>query len=434
MLRVAEEFHATHTGRQRRENEDSLYARSPLFGVADGMGGAQAGEVASRIAVETLGGGLREDAGPAEERLAELVRVANERIHELSISDDRRAGMGTTMTVVLVGEDDVTIAHVGDSRAYRHRDDHLTRLTRDHSLVEELVEQGRLTPEEASTHPQRSVITRSVGPEPRVQVDTQTASARDGDVFLICSDGLTTMIDEPHVAAILGAATSLAEAGHALIDAANDAGGRDNITVVLFRLEDVAVGAATGSDVAAAPGRSDEDTREYDTREGLRAEEVHAAVEASDETEAEYRRSGTMAMTPVRPRATPGEAPIDSGAAAGQPPNGVAQRRRRRLIPPVVIVVACMLAIVGAAFWAATRVVFFVGTDPVHSDAVAIYQGLPYELPFGLRLYSRYGSPSGVTLEQVPSARRATFTDHKLRSLDDAENLINALEEGKLQP
>jgi protein phosphatase len=103
-------------------------------------------------------------------------------------------------------------------------------------------------------------------------------------------------------------------------------------------------------------------------------------------------------------------------------------------VPPALIVTVALLAIVVAAFWAATRVVFFVGTDPDHNDAVAIYQGLPYELPFGVRLYSAYGSPSGVTYDQIPAARRVTFTDHKLRSLDDAENLVNALEEGKLEP
>jgi protein phosphatase len=417
MLRIAEHWQGSDLGRQRQGNEDSYFVRAPLFVVADGMGGAQAGEVASEMAVESFERGLPGDGSPAEGLVA-IVEAANRRIHERSRSDAEYAGMGTTTTAAHVGEGEVTIAHVGDSRAYVLRGGDLIRLTRDHSLVGELVARGKLTEEQAEAHPQRSVITRALGPEPSVQVDVETFPARSGDVFLLCSDGLTGMVNEAALKRVLHEADGLERAGRELIAAANDAGGRDNITVVLFRLEDVVVGAATGSNVAAAPGTSDEDTREYDTREGLRTDEVHAAVEASD----------------VRPRATPGEAPIDGGAAAGQPPNGVAERRRRRLIPPVVIVVACMLAIVGAAFWAATRVVFFVGTDPVHSNAVSIYQGLPYELPFGLRLYSRYGSPSGVTLEQVPSARRATFTDHKLRSLDDAENLINALEEGKLQP
>ena len=151
-----------------------MYARAPLFAVADGMGGAQAGEIASKIAVETLGGGVPEDGGPVEERLADLVHAANERIHELSVSDERRAGMGTTMTAALVGEDEITLAHVGDSRAYLFRDGELTKLTRDHSLVDELVEKGKLTPEEARDPPAALGHHPRRGPEPRVQVDTQT--------------------------------------------------------------------------------------------------------------------------------------------------------------------------------------------------------------------------------------------------------------------
>jgi len=151
MLRVAEQYAGTDTGRQRRANEDSLLARSPLFVVADGMGGAQAGEVASRIAVESFQLGLAEALEP-ELALAERAHEANARIHELSHANVEQAGMGTTLTAVYVGEQDVAIAHVGDSRAYCLRDGELLRLTDDHSLVDELMRQGRLTPEEAIEH------------------------------------------------------------------------------------------------------------------------------------------------------------------------------------------------------------------------------------------------------------------------------------------
>ena len=173
MLRVAEQYAGSDTGRQRRANEDSLLARSPLFVVADGMGGAQAGEVASRIAVEAFQPGLAETSHP-ELELAELARAANARIHELSHANAEQAGMGTTLTAVYVGEQEVAIAHVGDSRAYCLRDGQLLRLTDDHSLVDELMRQGRLTPEEAVEHPQRSVITRALGPEGMVEVDTRS--------------------------------------------------------------------------------------------------------------------------------------------------------------------------------------------------------------------------------------------------------------------
>ena len=244
MLRVADSFSVSDTGRQRRHNEDSLLARTPLFVVADGMGGAQAGEVASHIAVETFADGLSEDGATPEQRLAERVQVANSRIHELSRQNAEQAGMGTTLTAVYVGEEEISIAHVGDSRAYCLRDGELLRLTDDHSLVDELLRQGRLTPEEAEDHPQRSIITRALGPEPEVEVDTRTHRGRAGDVYLLCSDGLTSMVPESTVAEILEARHDLRATGEALIAAANEAGGRDNITVLLFRLEEV--GAAAG--------------------------------------------------------------------------------------------------------------------------------------------------------------------------------------------
>src|SRR6267154_335547 len=241
MLRVADHYAGTDTGRQRRANEDSLLARSPLFVVADGMGGAQAGEVASRIAVESFQLGLAEALAP-ERALAERAQEANARIHELSHANAEQAGMGTTLTAVYVGEHDVAIAHGGDSRAYCLRDGELLRLTDDHSLVDELMRQGRLTPEEAIEHPQRSVITRALGPEGTVEVDTRSFQARAGDVYLLCSDGLTTMLAEQQIADLLLANPALRAAGEALIAAANEAGGRDNITVLLMRLEEVLPG------------------------------------------------------------------------------------------------------------------------------------------------------------------------------------------------
>src|SRR5471032_2691446 len=243
MLRVAEQYAGTDTGRQRRANEDSLLARSPLFVVADGMGGAQAGEVASRIAVESFRGGLKDVSRP-EAELAGLAQAANSRIHELSHTNAEQAGMGTTLTAVYVGEEEVAIAHVGDSRAYCLRDRQLIRLTDDHSLVDELLRQGRLTPEEAVEHPQRSVITRALGIEGRVEVDTRSFRGLSGDIYLLCSDGLTTMVPEARVVEVLQGNPRLKAAGEALIAAANEAGGRDNITVILIRLEEVELGGS----------------------------------------------------------------------------------------------------------------------------------------------------------------------------------------------
>ena len=177
MLRVAEHVERTDTGRARRANEDSYFARSPLFAVADGMGGAQAGEVASQIAVEVLQQGLPDGRRPVEERLREARRGGQRADQRRSrAADEELAGMGTTLTAAYVGEDEITIAHVGDSRLYRLRDGMLERLTDDHTLVEELVRQGKLTPRRPSAHPQRSIITRALGPEAAVEADTHTCA------------------------------------------------------------------------------------------------------------------------------------------------------------------------------------------------------------------------------------------------------------------
>jgi PPM family protein phosphatase len=393
MLRIAEHFHASDLGRQRQGNEDNYFVRAPLFVVADGMGGAQAGEVASKMAVEAFDGGLP-DESPAD-ALVSVIEDANRRIHDRSRTEAQRAGMGTTVTAAYVGEQEVTIAHVGDSRAYVLRDGELKRLTRDHSLVGELVARGKLTEEQAETHPQRSVITRALGPEPEVQVDVQVHQARAGDLFMVCSDGLTSMVPEARVREVLGAAGSLDEAGRELVTAANDAGGRDNITVVLFRLEEV-----------------DGDRAEHATSDGAAIEDGGHGGEA--------RATATL---PAVKELEPIEEPPSATAA---PP----RKRRRRRVPAGLIGVVIVLAIVGAGLWTASRAVYFVGVDA--EGTVTLYRGLPYDLPLGLELYEPYYA-SGVTIAQVPDERREVFTDHKLRSKDDAEDLVSELERGRIQ-
>ena len=205
MLRVDDQAFRTDTGRQRSENEDSLFVRAPIFVVADGMGGAQAGEVASKAAADAFDRDLPE--GPPERFLRETIEEANRRIHELARADPSKAGMGTTITAAIVDAqaEEVGIGHVGDSRAYRLRRGKLERLTRDHSLVEEMRRKGQITDAQAEDHPQRSIITRALGPEPDVEVDLQTVPAAPGDVFLLCSDGLTTMVNEERIAEVLAA-------------------------------------------------------------------------------------------------------------------------------------------------------------------------------------------------------------------------------------
>ena len=233
-------FAGTDVGRTRSGNEDSYLCGRTVFAVADGLGGHQGGEVASAAAVEPLAaldGREFAGAGEAAEALAAAIREGNAAILERAAGDPGLWGMGTTMTAAaLAGERHLQLAHVGDSRAYLLRDGSLEQLTTDHTVVGELVRRGRLTPEQAAIHPERSILTRAVGLDPRVPVDTpDPVELRDGDQVLLCSDGLTEAVDDDRIAELLSAGADGEAACRSLIDAANGAGGPDNITVVLLR-------------------------------------------------------------------------------------------------------------------------------------------------------------------------------------------------------
>jgi protein phosphatase len=408
MLRVADHAARTDTGRARSANEDSYWVHSPLFVLADGMGGAQAGEVASQTAVGVFSahGGLPDGPGTYEERLAELVAQANGRVYSQAQSDDQFAGMGTTLTVAYVGEDDLAIAHVGDSRFYVLRDGELEQLTDDHSLVGELVRRGQISAEEAEDHPQRSIITRALGIEGEVTVDHFSWPVRDGDVFLLCSDGLTGMVSDAGVAEILAGAPSLAVAAQQLVAAANEAGGRDNITVILFRVEDVTPGegavvsqnTSVGEAVpAAAPGA---------TQTGRVGSGSAEPLVGSSTIEPRAPRSPRHS----RHETTPGKRRRWVGAAKG------------------LAVLAILLTLVVSGGLIASQTVYFVGADD--DGFVTLYSGLPYELP-GVNLFQTQFT-SGVPIESLSPRAKQTVTDHKLRSQEDAADLIRQIEQGDL--
>lgn len=400
-LTIVENAGRTDVGRQRSTNEDSYLDSAPLFGVADGMGGARAGEVASRIAVETLADGGRQEGGPgAEALLADTARDANRRIYELAQEDDSRAGMGTTFTAVLVEDGDVVAGHVGDSRLYRFRAGELERLTRDHSLVEELVRRGELDPEEAENHPQRSIITRALGPEPDVEVETFTCPGRAGDVYLVCSDGLTSMVSESRVSGILEEEGSLDEAARRLVEAANGAGGKDNITVVLFRLGE------SGGVVAGDPRDSTE------TRADLSATEVQAAAATAD--------------TAVRDPSPPETEDRHRASRPGSRRSGRSRLRRAVTAALALLVIAALVV----GFYYGSRGFWFVGTND--RGLVTLYQGLPYDLPLGVELYEEQYVSTVPAASIRPTDRRAEIIDHRLRERGDAVDLLRQLEEGRL--
>ncbi|MFL5944488.1 MAG: Stp1/IreP family PP2C-type Ser/Thr phosphatase [Gaiellaceae bacterium] len=250
----------TDPGRTRRHNEDAYVIEPPLFAIADGMGGAQAGEVASRLATAALK--ESHPNGGGEQRISDLIQEANRRVYDRSSSDPNTSGMGTTITVALVENDTVSFGHVGDSRAYLIRDAQMEQLTEDHSLVNELLKTGKLSREEAETHPQRSVITRALGTDPDVDVDTFSVRAEDGDLFLLCSDGLTDMVSEESILDVVERnRADIDGALRALVKEANRGGGQDNITVVAFEIADGGAQAHDGETrEQALPAAEEEDT------------------------------------------------------------------------------------------------------------------------------------------------------------------------------
>jgi PPM family protein phosphatase len=303
-VRIGQTVGETNPGRKRRRNEDDFVCDPPLFAVADGMGGAQAGELASSLAAAALRERGDGDEGNGEARVVELIQEANRRVHQRALDDEAASGMGTTMTVALFHPDGaVTIGHVGDSRAYVLREGRLEQVTNDHSLVAELVRRGELSPEEAEVHPQRSVITRALGTDPDVDVDTFTIQAQAGDLFLLCSDGLSSMVEADTIARVIdNRRNDLHGAARALIREANDRGGDDNITAVLFEVTE---------------GEADDDTTEYAARtapedeitlhpeDGVRVAEGDTSIVSVDEITSALAAGETGAREDEEPQEEP---------------------------------------------------------------------------------------------------------------------------------
>lgn len=369
-LTVRETGACTDVGRLRQSNEDALVLADPVFAVADGMGGARAGEVASAMAVAALYG----LAGGADELVGALEDV-NARIHAAARADASLTGMGTTATAALITRDELVIAHVGDSRAYLLRDGRLQQVTEDHSLVAELIRRGALTPAEAERHPQRSVITRALGAEPGVEVDVVRLVPQAGDVLLLCSDGLTGMVGDGEIGRIVGGPGTLPERARELVRAANGAGGEDNVTVVLVRIGE----------------RGEEDT--------------------------EPERSA--------PTIIPASAASLAGAEAApaRSAHGPAARRRGR---------GALVAAALAALGIAVAVVVAVGLQWAHfvgatdDGRVAVYQGLPVEITGDMTLYR----PVRITAVQaavLDPAERAALLDQRIGSRASADGRVDAL-------
>lgn len=367
----------THTGLMRSSNEDSFYARPPVFAVADGMGGARAGEVASAMAIQAFEYFLPQSKRP-EAELAGLISRMNKSIYEYAMGDSGHPGMGTTITAATISGSSVAVAHVGDSRAWLLRDGRLSRLTEDHSLVAEMVREGQLTEAEAAEHPQRSVITRALGVEPEVEVDTSKIEWQPGDVFLLASDGLYGMVPETEIEAIMASGADLRELAEKLVEAANARGGTDNITVVLFSPD----GAVPGVDAVGEDGA--------------------IASAASPPPEISNAEKG-------------------SGDPSGRPPRSRLRTIWGGVLFPALIGVALAALVLGGG-WAGTRFVYFVG---LNENKVAVYRGVPYDLG-PLQLSSVYRS-SSIEYKDLEPYEQDRVTAENLQSKESAEKMFDNL-------
>jgi PPM family protein phosphatase len=367
----------TDVGRGRPENEDSILvdAAHGLYAVADGMGGHRAGEVASATAIETL-----KAAYVGGQRLDEAVEAANAAVFAKAADDDALRGMGTTLTAVAL-EDDRTalLGHVGDSRAYLMRDSTVTQVTDDHSLVEQLVREGRLSPEEAHNHPQRAIITRALGIDAQVEVDTYRVDLKPGDRLLICSDGLTNMLSDDTIAVTLRRHPDPQQAADTLVDMANQAGGDDNITVVVLD--------------ALADGTPDS---------------AAAIAQPEPETEAEPDAEPVEESRPLR-------------AVAPAP------RGRIRTLRGVVLwglpILAVIAIAVGAIGWYARRT-YYVGLS---GDRVTVFKGVPGGL---LGWQPTVDRPTELTIADLSEADRADLQNgHRFASRSDADRFVARLQQ-----
>ena len=343
-------------GRMREGNEDSFLASGSLAAVADGMGGHSAGEVASAAATEELrslqDGAAWRGERSAGEALKWAVMEANRRIREMAAGDKSLEGMGTTITALLSDGDVIHLAHVGDSRAYLLRKGELSQLTEDHTLVQELVRQGKLRPEDAKRHPQGSIITRALGVDADVQVDTATFKIISGDRLLLCTDGLTGVVDQATIRNVLLRVRDPQQASERLVALANEQGGPDNITVVVLDSD------GSGPDTGVIDPTGELAGREDDLVAGLRR--------------------------------------VGPGTGGGRRRGGRSQKLAKRVLGVLVVLVLLSAGILAGRNFVYSR--YWVGFD---ADTVAIFRGVPGDVA-GLHLSSLV-ERSSVTRDKVPA-------------------------------
>ena len=341
--------------------------------------------------------------------LAELIKDANRTIFDKATRDDSLHGMGTTCTILLINGSTAHLAHVGDSRAYLLRDEKLARMSEDHTLVGRLVREGQLTEEEAARHPQRNMITRSLGIDPEVRVDLRSFELRDGDRLMLCSDGLTSMVDEPTIGRVMHDTADPQRAADNLVDLANEAGGDDNITVVILDVH--------GTGDAPPPPPADDQAAVSTSLTGAVPADAAPPVKAPP-------KEGTSIIERTTGRST--DAPLGPPPEASSSDKGTGTGRRvlRKLVFWVVI-----LAVLAGAGYGALRYSlnnsWFVGLND--ADVVTIFKGRPEEV-LGVSL-REVEEETDIAAEDIPSFKRADLEDGiKTDSLEEAREVVESLE------
>jgi PPM family protein phosphatase len=392
-------FGLTDAGKVRQNNEDALLVGEgqdeTLFVVADGIGGFEAGEVASSLAVDVL-----KDLPPGESFKA-AIGEANRRIVAAGRGDEKLSGMGTTVVAIRFGGTQVEpvaeVAHVGDSRAYLMRGGDMKPITEDHSLVAELVRSGDLTRDQAAEHPQKNLITRALGADEEVDVDTAVLSVEAGDRILLCSDGLSDMVSEAGISEILAQSPDDPErAARGLLSAALDAGGNDNITVVVV-------------DVMEQPAREADARNERESHSNGISELLAAKPSVKD----------TGARTPSRGKAAPSRPRRPTRAARRKRPSRL-RKALGKLVRGLAIVLVLVAALTPVYLWGSSRYYF-----EFDEGEVVAYQGLPYA-PFGIELNQEWRRP-GLTESQIKEPYQKPIENHKLYTRDQAERVLEEL-------
>ncbi|MCC7078555.1 MAG: Stp1/IreP family PP2C-type Ser/Thr phosphatase [Acidimicrobiia bacterium] len=399
------------TGKVREHNEDSYLVRAPVFAVADGMGGHEAGEVASSVSLSVFEDAVPDETAPAN-WMTEILERANAAVYEAGTHTGGMLRMGTTLTAAYVTADSVWLGHVGDSRAYLLRDTELRQLTDDHSLVAEWVRDGRLTAEEAALHPQRSVITRALGIEPDVQIDVSRITPQQGDRILLCSDGLTGELSDAEICGILREEVEPETAAQVLVDTANDHGGEDNITVVVIDFLDDPLPATPGirPEPQAAPSPAEDET---------------APATATEPVASPPRAEGSPGLV-VRDLPSEGRAEGRGEARGADESAGVPGGRRfwiRFGMWAALTLVIVLGGWIGLNWYISSS--WYVG---VHDGNVTVFQGVP-EGVLGMstgRVWDRTSLP--VTLLPT-TTREKVEAGIAADSREDAEEIVANLRE-----